>query len=95
VRFLLDHPEIDGPVNMAAPGAVENRELMAALRRTVGMPFGLPAWRFMLEPAMWVLRTEPELILKSRWVAPGVLSDAGYEFRHPELEEALRDIRRR
>ncbi len=78
---------------MAAPGAVENRELMAALRRTVGMPFGLPAWRFMLEPAMWMLRTEPELILKSRWVAPGVLSDAGYEFAHPELGEALRDIR--
>lgn len=93
VRFLLEHPDIDGPVNLAAPGAVENRELMAALRRTAGMPFGLPAWRFMLEPAMWVLRTEPELVLKSRWVAPGVLSDAGFEFVHPELDEALRDIR--
>lgn len=95
VRFIRDHPEIDGPVNMAAPGAVHNRELMAALRSTVGMPFGLPAWRFMLEPAMWVLRTEPELVLKSRWVAPGVLTDAGYRFAHPELDEALRAIHAR
>ena len=95
VQFLLSHPEIEGPVNLAAPEAVENRELMAALRRTVGMPFGLPAWRFMLEPAMWVLRTEPELVLKSRWVAPGVLTGAGYDFAHPALEPALREIRAR
>ncbi len=95
VRFLLEHPTIDGPVNLAAPNAVENRELMAALRRTVGMPIGLPAWRFMLEPAMWALRTEPELVLKSRWVAPAVLTDAGYAFVHPTLEPALREIRAR
>lgn len=95
VRFLRDHSEIEGPVNLAAPNAVENRELMATLRRTVGMPFGLPAWRFMLEPAMWALRSEPELVLKSRWVAPGVLLEAGYRFSHPELEEALRVIRAR
>nr|WP_317451827.1 DUF1731 domain-containing protein [Microbacterium sp. NIBRBAC000506063] len=92
VRFLRDHPEISGPVNLAAPRPSDNRSLMAALRRTVGMPIGLPAWRFMLEPAMWALRTESELILKSRWVLPGKLSDAGYEFRHPELEPALRDV---
>lgn len=92
VRFVRDRPDIEGPVNLAAPTPSDNRSLMAALRRTVGMPIGLPAWRFMLEPAMWVLRTESELILKSRWVLPGVLSDAGYEFRHPELEPALREI---
>ena len=95
VRFMLAHPQIDGPVNLAAPNAVENRELMAALRRTVGMRIGLPAWRFMLEPAMWVLRTEPELVLKSRWVAPDVLTEAGYSFMHPVLEPALREIRAR
>ena len=92
VRFLRDHEEISGPVNMAAPYPSDNRSLMAALRRTVGMPIGLPAWRFILEPAMWALRTESELVLKSRWVLPGVLSDAGYEFRFPELEPALGDI---
>lgn len=92
VRFIQAHPEISGPVNLSAPQQVDNRGLMAALRKTVGAPFGLPAWRFMLEPAMWVLRTEPELVLKSRWVEPGVLKDAGFEFQHPELSEALRDL---
>jgi NAD dependent epimerase/dehydratase family enzyme len=49
----------------------------------------------MLEPAMWALRTEPELILKSRWVLPERLTEAGYRFAHPDLEEALRDCIRR
>jgi NAD dependent epimerase/dehydratase family enzyme len=57
VRFLRDRDGINGPVNLVAPGAVDNRALMRTLRRAVRMPVGLPAWRFMLEPAMWVLRT--------------------------------------
>lgn len=95
VRFIRDHPEVRGPVNLSAPTTTDNRTLMHALRRVVGARVGLPAWRFMLEPAMWVLRTEPELVLKSRWVAPGVLREAGYQFAHPELEPALRDVRAR
>lgn len=95
VRFIRDTPSIRGAVNMSAPTQADNRTLMATLRRVVRMPLGLPAWRFMLEPAMWVLRTEPELVLKSRWVAPQVLLDAGYRFRFRELEPALRDIRRK
>ncbi|MCK3769806.1 DUF1731 domain-containing protein [Microbacterium aerolatum] len=95
VRFIRDTPSIRGAVNMSAPTQTDNRTLMATLRRLVRMPLGLPAWRFMLEPAMWVLRTEPELVLKSRWVAPQVLLDAGYRFRFRELEPALRDIRRK
>jgi NAD dependent epimerase/dehydratase family enzyme len=92
VRFVRDDPRISGPVNLAAPGTSDNRGLMAALRRVVGAPIGLPAGRFMLEPAMWVLRTEPELVLKSRWAAPETLTGAGYEFTYPELEPALRDV---
>ena len=94
VRFIRDTPTIEGPVNLSAPSQSDNRTLMATLRRIVRMPIGLPAWRFMLEPAMWVLRTEPELVLKSRWVAPQVLLDAGYRFAFSELEPALRDIHR-
>lgn len=93
VRLIRDDDRIAGPVNMSAPGVVDNRGLMAALRRVVGMPIGIPSWRFMLEPAMWVLRAEPDLVLNSRWIAPGVLEDAGYSFAHPELEPALRDVR--
>lgn len=92
VRFLRDRPGIEGPVNLAAPGASDNRTLMRILRRAVGMPVGLPASRFMLEPAMWMLRTEPELVLKSRWVAPGVLTAAGYRFRYADLTSAVEAI---
>lgn len=92
VWFIRDHPELDGVVNLAAPHPSDNRGLMAALRRTVGMPVGLPAWRFMLEPAMWALRTEPELLVKSRWVIPETLTRAGYRFVQPDLEPALRHI---
>jgi NAD dependent epimerase/dehydratase family enzyme len=92
VRFLLDHDELAGPVNLASPHRSDNRTLMRTLRLAVGMPVGLPAWRWMLEPAMWVLRTEPELVLKSRWVVPAVLTDAGYAFQWPELEPAVRDV---
>lgn len=93
VRLIRDDDRISGPVNLSAPGVVDNRGLMAALRRVVGMPIGIPSWRFMLEPAMWVLRAEPELVLNSRWIAPGVLDDAGFTFAFPELEPALRDVR--
>ena len=92
VRFLRDHPEIEGPVNLAAPDPIDNATLMATLRRSVRAPFGLPARRFMLEPAMWALRTEPELVLKSRWVLPGVLEDAGYRFTHAQAEVAVADV---
>ncbi|MEV4688957.1 epimerase [Microbacterium sp. LWH3-1.2] len=94
VRFVRDRPEIAGPVNLAAAEASDNRTLMATLRRVVGQPIGLPAYRFMLEPAMAVLRTEPELVLKSRWVAPSVLLSAGYEFAHRDLGSALRTVAR-
>ncbi|CAI9393925.1 epimerase [Microbacterium sp. T2.11-28] len=93
IRLLRDDDAIAGPVNISSPHPSDNRTLMRTLRRVVGMPVGLPSARWMLEPAMWALRTEPELILKSRWVLPGRLTGAGYAFRHPDLEEALRDAR--
>ncbi len=95
VRFLRDHDELDGVVNVASPHPSDDRTLMRGIRRVVGVPFGLPAYRWMLEPAMWVLRTEPELVLKSRWVLPQRLVEAGYAFRHPDLGEALDSVRRR
>ena len=89
IRFLRDRDDIAGPVNIASPHPADNRTLMRTLRAAVGMRIGLPAWRWMLEPAMWLLRTEPELILKSRWVVPETLAAAGYRFEHPDLQEAV------
>lgn len=93
VRHLRDHEDLSGPVNLTSPYPRDNATLMRLLRRTVGMPLGIPSRRWMLEAAMWLLRTEPELVLKSRWVLPEALLASGYVFRHPDLEETLRDVR--
>ncbi len=92
IRFLDDHPELEGPVNAAAPNPTDNRTFMASVRRAVGARFGLPTWRWMLELGSAVIRTETELVLKSRWVVPERLQSAGYTFRHPHHDEALAAI---
>lgn len=92
VRHIEATPGLSGPVNFAAPEASTNAELMRMLRQTVGMPFGIPAPRFVLEPATWLLRTESELLLKSRWVSPGKLLASSYAFQQPRLDWSLRDI---
>ena len=89
IAFLEQHPELEGPVNTVAPGTSDNRTLMATIRRTLGVPFGLPQPRWMLELGAIGIRTETELILKSRWVAPEKLLAAGYVFAHPDLDEAV------
>lgn len=91
IRFL-EESGLDGPVNLASPNPSDNTELSRLLRAAVGRRFGLPAPRFVLEPAMLLLRTEPELLLKSRWVVPARLEDAGFAFAHPHLDEALRSL---
>jgi hypothetical protein len=95
ICWLVDREELSGPVNLVAPGPVPNRELMRAFRRVCGVPFGLPATRWMLELGASLLRTETELVIKSRRVTPARLLASGFEFRFPELEEALRDLERR
>ncbi|HEX5859222.1 MAG TPA: DUF1731 domain-containing protein, partial [Microbacterium sp.] len=92
VRFLRDRDDISGPVNIASPHPSDNRTLMRELRHVARRRIGLPAYRWMLEPAMWVLWTEPELVLKSRWAVPATLTDAGFTFDHPELAGAVDDI---
>ena len=92
IRFAQDNSALDGPLIAGSPNPTDNREFMHTLRRVLGVPIGLPSARWMLETASFVLRTEAELILKSRWVLPERLLAAGYRFRHPELEPALRQI---
>jgi uncharacterized protein (TIGR01777 family) len=92
LEFLVDHEEIDGPVNLCAPNPLPNRELMAALREAWEMPNGLPAPAALLTIGMFFLRTEPELVLKSRYVVPGLLLDAGFQFEFPTWPEAAADL---
>ncbi|WP_298039884.1 epimerase [uncultured Microbacterium sp.] len=91
IDFLEEHPELEGPINAAAPHPVDNRSFMAAVRRTLGTPFGPPMPRWMLEIGAIGIHTETELILKSRWVLPETLTDAGFVFSYPTLDAALAD----
>ncbi|MCL9665795.1 DUF1731 domain-containing protein [Curtobacterium albidum] len=92
IRFVRDHEDIDGPVNVSSPEPSDNRTVMATIRDAVGRRFGLPMWRWMLEIGSFAIRTETELVLKSRWVVPTRLLEAGYEFRYPHLRGALAEI---
>jgi uncharacterized protein len=92
VEFLIDHEEIDGIVNVAAPGPLPNRDFMRALRQAWGTWVGIPAPVPVLALAAVFLRTETELILKSRRVVPGRLLRAGFEFKFPKWPEAARDL---
>jgi len=92
IRFLRSHPEISGAVNVCSPNPSDNRTVMQTLRDVLGTPFGIPAPRWMLELGTAVIRSETELVLKSRWVLPERLITAGYEFEYPELRPAIRNI---
>src|SRR5690606_35069606 len=92
VQFLQEHPELDGVFNASAPNPVTNRELMASLRRTMGVPIGLPAPRWLLELGARLIRTETELVLKSRWVLPERLQRAGFTFHYDTLDKAVEEI---
>jgi uncharacterized protein len=92
IRFLMAHPELDGVVNVSAPNPVDSVTVMRTIRRALGMPFGIPLHRWLLEPGAWVIRTETELVLKSRWVVPERLLAAGYVFRHPEVAGAIEAV---
>ncbi|GEK87082.1 epimerase [Microbacterium aerolatum] len=91
IDFVEQHPELDGPINAASPDPVDNRTFMATVRRVLGVRFGPPTPRWMLEIGAIGIRTETELILKSRWVLPEKLTNAGFEFAYPTLEPALRE----
>jgi uncharacterized protein (TIGR01777 family) len=95
VEFLADRDDLAGPVNLAAPHPVPQRAFMQALRAAWGVPVGLPATRWMAELGAFALRSDTELLLKSRRVVPGRLLDAGFTFEHAEWPEAATDLVRR
>jgi NAD dependent epimerase/dehydratase family enzyme len=92
IEFLRDRDDLDGVFNASSPNPTDNRTLMRTIRKVLGIPAGLPAFRWMTELGAIGIRTETELILKSRWVVPERLSAAGFSFEYPDLEQALRQI---
>ena len=92
VRWLIDHENLSGPVNLASPNPLPYSEFMSALRSARSVHLGLPAAKWMLEIGTFVLRTESELVLKSRRVIPTRLLDSGFQFQYPTWPEAARDL---
>ncbi|MFD3579369.1 TIGR01777 family oxidoreductase [Streptomyces sp. NPDC058644] len=95
VEFLIARDDIEGPVNLAAPGPLPHRAFMRDLRAAAGVRVGLPATKWMAEIGAFALRTDTELLLKSRRVAPGRLLDAGFVFEHADWPDAAADLVRR
>jgi NAD dependent epimerase/dehydratase family enzyme len=77
---------------MAAPNPVTNKELHKKLRKTLGVPFGIPQPKFLLEFGAWLIGTETELILKSRYVISKRLPEEGFTYKFPTIETCLEDI---
>jgi NAD dependent epimerase/dehydratase family enzyme len=92
VRWLIDRDEIDGIVNVASPNPLPHAEFMRILRAAYGAPFGLPASTWMLTFGAAFMRTETELILKSRRVVPARLLEHGFTFRFPLWTQAARQL---
>jgi NAD dependent epimerase/dehydratase family enzyme len=92
---LLLTAELTGAVNLAAPNPLPQKDFMRELRTACGVPFGLPATRRMAETGAWAIRSDTELLLKSRHVMPTRLLAAGFTFTHPTWPEAARDLTRR
>jgi len=91
VYWLIEH-DLSGPVNIAAPNPLPNAQFMRDLRRAWGIRIGLPATKWMLERGAFFLRTETELVLKSRRVMPTRLLQSGFTFEFPSWPEAARDL---
>jgi uncharacterized protein (TIGR01777 family) len=92
VEWLILHDELTGVVNIATPHPVTNAEMMKLFRDVCGMPIGLPATKWMLEIGAFFLRTETELIIKSRHVVSRRLTESGFTFNFPFLRNALEDL---
>ena len=92
VQFLYNKKELSGVFNCSSPYPVSNREFMKILRNQLNVPFGLPSPKWLLEIGAFLIRTETELLLKSRWVLPERLEREGYKFIFRTLDDALQDI---
>ena len=92
INWLIEHEEIEGVINIASPNPLPNSNFMRAIRDAWGTRLGLPATGWMLGIGAMLLRTETELILKSRRVVPGLLLQHGFVFRHPTWPKAARHL---
>jgi len=95
IEFLIHREDLDGCINVTGPKPICNADFMRELRRVTSAPIGLPATKWMLEVGTFFLRTESELILKSRRAVPQRLLDAGFTFTFPDWSTTADDLVKR
>lgn len=95
VYWLIEHEELQGPINISSPNPLPNREFMSIFRKAWGTRIGLPGMEWQLAIGAFLMRTETELILKSRRVVPRLLTESGFYFEFPNWEEAASDLVKR
>ena len=95
IQWILDHDQLEGPVNVTAPNPLPNLEFMRIVRKVCRAPVGVPNPLWLLEFGAFLIRTETELVIKSRRAVPAKLLQSGFEFRFPDLEPAVREIHER
>ena len=89
---LIIQKEITGVINIVSPEPIRNADFMQKLRKAVGFPFGIPLNKFFLEIGAFFIRTEPELILKSRNVIPRRLLENGFQFKFGAIDKAFKNL---
>ncbi len=92
IAFVQENNHITGAINTASPNPITNAELMQLFRKNMKMPFGLPAPKWLLKIGAVLIKTETELILKSRWVIPQKLIDWEFAFKFNTVNDALYNI---
>lgn len=92
IEWICEHENLQGIYNCSSPNPVTNREFMQTLRSVTNTKIGLPAFEWMLKTGAAIIGTETELVLKSRWVIPTKITETGFVFKYPYLEDALADI---
>ncbi|WP_026905587.1 TIGR01777 family oxidoreductase [Paucisalibacillus globulus] len=92
VHFLQNRPDLEGTFICSSTNPISNEEFMRSIRKCMGKKIGIPASKWMIELGAFVIRTESELVLKSRWVLPERLNQADFDFIYKELDSTLKDI---
>jgi NAD dependent epimerase/dehydratase family enzyme len=91
VDFIIEK-KMEGVINIVAPEPIRNIDFMQKLRKAVGFPFGIPMNKFLLEIGSFFIRTETELVLKSRNVIPKKLLENGFQFKFGDIDETFKNL---
>jgi uncharacterized protein (TIGR01777 family) len=92
ILFFQTHEKLNGVYNCSAPNPIDNKTLMKTFREIMHVKIGLPSPKWLLTIGAAIIKTETELLLKSRWVVPEKLLNEGFVFKYPNIESALKNI---